>query len=92
MSREIPRRFTLQEDLWMREVAPHMIQSQVARELEVRVTAVNNWAFRNRVKFFGSRRGLRKLKKPVIPAKPVVRETQDVDRLMKLVERARGVA
>ena len=49
------RRFSEQEIEWMRSVAPKMRQVWVAKELGVRVTAVNNWARRTRTNFLGAR-------------------------------------
>jgi hypothetical protein len=83
------RRFTEAELDWLLSVAPTMTQSAAARKLKVNVQAVNNWAMRHKVKFVGARNRFRPFS---IPSKPVQRETQDVDMLMKLTERLKGIA
>jgi len=88
MNTQNQRRFTPEEREWMALNAAHMTQSFAARKLGVRVTAVNNWAFRHKVNFLGSKRKL--VKAAVIPKKPVIGEMQDVDRLMYLAAKARA--
>jgi hypothetical protein len=79
------RRFTEDECDWMRKWATVVGQTEAAKRLGVKVTAVNNWALRNGVKFRGSRRKMDHVVK--MPAKPTQGDYRDVDQMMVLAEK-----